>query len=792
MDTPRDIQNAEPPNLTLVLPNANELSPDKAKRLGVDCYESSTDWINSSRRSKWADSLRAFQGQHPSGSKYLSSDYRYRSRLFRPKTRAMVRNAEAETAEAFFANEDVVNISAQNDNDPMQQASAALLKRLLQYRLTKTIPWFLTIVGARQDAEVMGICIGKAYWKYSERTVDTQFRPSFDQETGEISLEAYDITEKEADHPWIDLLAAENFRFDPASDWRNPVATSPYLIELIPMYIMDARAKIDSGEWLPVPESALYAATNMDDDTTRRARESDRTPGKDTKGRQPRDFDICWIRENIIRFNGKDWHFYSLSGSGQLLTNPRPLSEVYLHGIRPYTVGFVVPEAHKTHPMSKVEMVRDLQTKANDVDNLRLDNVKLALNPRQFLAAGSGADVNDVRVFNPGKVVVLKQPRESIVWDRPPEVTAASYQEQDRINLDFEELVGGMSNSSIQANRQIYEAVGNMEMMQDNGSKLGSYDQRVFAETFVEPLVRQLVLLEQEYETDAVILALAGQEAQLFQKFGMNQITDHLLKQELTTKVNVGIGATNPKNKLNAFATAAQVLGTIFGPAAAMGANFEEVVKEVFSLSGYRDGQRFFKPGFDPSQVGQPGDDGTATALAEAEKMRHQADMQEIMFKHKHDMEKLNHQTELKIGEIKTKALTEIEKTRMQLMMQQGEHMREQAIALKEKESKPQTMVQFDANDAIQGVAANIQGMAEGTMQMIQQILALNANSTAAIAQILNDNRKTDDEQSEALKQLLIGLTAAINEQNRINMLEDEAIVDPVTKRITGRRKKGL
>lgn len=612
-DQPKDIQDAMVFDDGPRIPEA--MTPSMARLLGRDCYEASTNWLNAGRRAKWTDSLRAFQGMHPNGSKYLSNDYRYRSRLFRPKTRAMVRKAEAETAAAFFSNEDVVAISPQDENDPMQLASAEINKQLLQYRLTKTIPWFLTLVGARQDAEVMGICIGKAYWKYSENFSHTEKRAKLNPDTGlpmidDGGLPAYDdidVYNKGDDHPWVDLVAAENFRFDPGADWRNPIATSPYLIELIPMYVCDVKAKIDSEEWLSISDSALYASSDLDDDTTRRAREQGRVPGKDNDAWKPRDYDICWVRENIIRQGGQDWHFYSLSSSGELLTLPRPLKQVYLQGLRPYVCGFIVPEAHKTYPTSKAELVRDLQTKANDVDNLRLDNVKLTLNPRQFVKNGEGVDIQDIRTFNPGKVVLLRNPREDIVWDRPPDVTQSAYAEQDKIDSDFDELTGNISPATMQANQQIMDTNGNMEMMQGSAGNLPQYEQRVFAETFVEPLIRQLVKLEQAYETDATILAIAGREAQLYQKFGMNEITDQLLQQELTTKVNVGIGATNPQIKLKNFATAGDLMSKIFGPALAGGLKFEEVTKEIFSLCGYKDGMRFFNSGFDPAKVPPPG-----------------------------------------------------------------------------------------------------------------------------------------------------------------------------------------
>lgn len=608
-------RNPSQGQLSALFDDGDLLDPQHALSMGRNIYTSSTNWLNAGRRLKWNDSLRAFQGLHPSSSKYLSSDYRYRSRLFRPKTRAMVRGAEASTAEAFFANEDIVSITAQDEDDKMQQASAEINKQLIQFRLTKTIPWFLTVIGARQDAEVMGICIAKAYWKYAEKHTGTTKKPMMDMhgspvvgDDGAPSMEDYDVFTKTEDHPWVDLIAPENFRFDPAADWRNPIATSPYTIEMIPMYIADVMEKVLSGEWNNVSESAIRGSVDLDDDATRRSREQGRVPGKDHDTWKPREFDICWVRENIIRWKGREWHFFSLSSSGTLLTNPRPLEEVYLQGIRPYVAGFVLPEAHKVYPTSKVELVKDLQTQTNDVTNLRLDNVKLALNPRQFLATGSGIDPQDLRTFNPGKVNILNTKGaigDSIMWDRPPEVTGSSFQEQDRLNMDFDELVGGTSYSTLMGNPNLQKTVGNMEMMDGNASKLEEYDQRVFAETFVEPLVRHLVKLEQAYETDPVILAVAGQKAQLYQKFGMNEITDELLKQEMTVRVNVGIGATNPDKKLTKFLTAGKAIAEFFGPAASMGAVFEEVAKEIFSLCGYKDGARFFEPGFDVHKAQQ-------------------------------------------------------------------------------------------------------------------------------------------------------------------------------------------
>ena len=599
------------------------LEKAEAQKLGREIWDSSTNWINSGRRARWNDSLRAFQSLHPSGSKYLSGDYRYRSTLFRPMTRTMVRRDEAATAAAFFSNEDVVSIRAVDDDDPKQQASAEILKALLQYRLADAegmarIPWFLTLVGARQDCEVMGICVGKADWEYEERYLRTETRPvlgengmgQWDDEKGEVVTEDVRIYEKVKDHPRVTLLAPENFRFEPGCDWRNPVASSPYLIEMQPVYIQEAREKMAArngapAEWLSVAESALRGATDLDDDVTRRTRESGRVPGKDHDAWKPKDFDICWTRIITMRWGGQDWWFRTLASAGEILEAPRPLKEVHLHGERPYAVGSVVIETHKTYPSSKVELTAMLQRAANQDWNSRFDAVMLGLQPRQFVRNGSAVDINDLRTFAPGKVTLINgkagEPLSSeVMWDRPPPVDQSSFAEQDRINLDWDALVGSFSNSSVQANQSQEQSATGMHLMSGEASGLGEYELRVFAETFVEPMIRLLVKLEQAYETDTTVLAIAGKQAQLFQRFGVSTIDDELLNQDLTTKVNVGIGATNPNLKLKNFATGADIIGKIFGPTAAMGSNFQEVSKEIFGMLGYKDGQRFFQPGFDP------------------------------------------------------------------------------------------------------------------------------------------------------------------------------------------------
>jgi hypothetical protein len=590
--------------------------PESATPEGVDwvglaraAYDASTTWLNASRRKGWGDSLRMFQGQHATGSKYLNNDYRYRSRLFRPKSRATIRKTEAATAEAFFSNENVCAITAENEDDPQQMASARLMKELLNIRLTQQIPWFLILNGARQDCEVYGICVSRQYWRYEEKMIGIKRQASVDEfgnavtdDQGLAREDEFQYMQVVSDHPDIALIAPDNFHFDPACDWARPVDTSPYLIERMPMFVGDIKEKMRSGEWKTYDDGTIVSSKSEGDDATRLQREGQRQPSMDSQPAtaKTRDFDIAWVHLNTVRHQGTDYVFFTL-GANRLLTDPKSHVEVYGREKRPYRIGFANLEAHRNYPSSKMEMLRDLQSQANDTANLRLDALKLSLQPRPKVKSGTVAAGNlaDFRVFMPGKPILVNN-MDDVDWDRPPDISQSAYLEQDRVNADFDEIGGTFNQGSVSTNRQLNETVGGMELLEGAAGTVGSYELRLFVETWVRGVIEDLVDLEQRLEDDETILSLAGARAQLVQRYGVDEITDWMLSQRLTTKVNVGTGATNPTTRISNFVQISTVLKNIFGDSLVAGLKFDEVCSEIFGSFGYADGKRFFIEGFDP------------------------------------------------------------------------------------------------------------------------------------------------------------------------------------------------
>ena len=536
-----------------------------------EAFSDSSTYFDNNIREQVEKDLRQVNGRHPAGSKYFSDAYRGKSKLFRNKTRTAIRQNEAGAAGALFSNEDVVSVRPVNDNDPVQKVSAEINKALLQYRLTKTIPWFLIANGSYQEAMSVGVVCSYQSWIYNEK--------------------------RGIDEPSIELQPIENIRIAPSAKWYDPIGTSPYVQRLIPMYAKDVTSRMNTVDdktgqpkWKPASDKQMQAATKLNDDSIRQTREN-RTDSQRNDS-SITEFDIVWVIENFMDIDGEDWVYFTL-GIEHRLTDPVPLKEVYFHNQRPIVMGICVIEAHKIYPASVPKLTKDTQAEINEVANGRLDNVKLAMNKRYFVQRNRQVDIRSLNRNISGSTTFMNDVDKDVKVVETNDVTRSSYEEQDRLNLDFDDQAGTFSGSSVQSNRRMNETVGGMEMVSDIGNQMGDYQLRTWVETWVEPVLRQITLLEQAYETDEVILTLAGEKADI-KKYGLNEVSDELLAQELTITVNVGIGSTNPRNQVEKFVYAMRQLKDILAEAELLGINKEEVTKEIFGKLGYKDGSRFF------------------------------------------------------------------------------------------------------------------------------------------------------------------------------------------------------
>lgn len=622
----------------------------------------SEDHYNTKLHTAWSRNYRAVQNRHFSGSKYDTYRYKSRSKLFKPKTMAAVRKNDATAAASLFSTEDVVSITAERTSDKLQATTARFLHEDLNYRLDRSNKWagpnwFLTSMGARHETQVTGICVSKQYWEYEERIVekivdvptdrpaiDATGMPILDLMTGEplmyTVIEKGVIDEKQIvrDRLMITLIPSEHARIDYTGDWRDPIQEGGFFIADYPVRLDDVedminqsadRNKMGGKAWRSdIDISALKRARSERSGSTQASVRRSRDDGQDRyEGAfQGKENETIWLHEVFYRKGGEDWHYWVL-GNDTILSDPRPTRESYPEqkGDRPYVRGLGALEPHKTHPMAPVESWQPIQMEINDTTNLSLDAMKMAISPITLVKRGSMMDRKQLQNRGPDALVELNN-IEDLQFTRAPDPSANSQNYIDRLSVDMDEVAGVFSGSSVQSNRSLNETVGGMQLLNSSANALTEFDLRVWVETWVEPCLSQCINCIKEYESDEVVISVAGERAGLIENIvagddqtaslnpkkqeaeaekqknpfqppiSVSDVLGHLDNAQVMVKVNVGIGALDNNQRMQKFMMGFKGSLELIQPLKEQGItlNAAAVAQEIWGLAGYKDADRFY------------------------------------------------------------------------------------------------------------------------------------------------------------------------------------------------------
>lgn len=554
-------------------------------------FTQSTDYMDANISAEWERALAHFNSKHSADSKYLRNDYR-RSKIFRPKTRANVKNQEAGLATAMFSTTGLVNVEPQNPSDQNQIGAAALIKELMQYRLEQRMPWALTVQGAYQDTKVYGICVSHQYWSLRQKEFETPVtdhlgQPVLDEAGNPAREKEVDIEEDELR---CDLVPPENFRFDPMADWRDVATTSSFIVLVRPMRVVDVEAmmKSNGGQWMDRPREAVVSAGMNSGDRVRSAREGyERTDASDSMAVDG--LTTVWAHMNIVREGTEDWVFWTL-GTELLMTEPRRLMDMepwLRKGERPFVIGMSSVETHRTYPAGDVLQMATLQQEINEVANQRIDNVRLVLNKRYFIRRGAQVNIESLMRNVPGGAVQMSDTEKDVKEVATPDVTGSAYREHEALAMEMDELAGGFDAQKMASDGGTPGGIARAGAV---ASAVRDYGVWLFVSTWVQPVLRQLMRLEQTYEADETIVALAANRANLPRFDGSE--TDDLLSQELYLRVDAGIGTLDPIRKVDRLRLGIETVMNL--PDMAMRLKSMRVANEVFSALGFVGAERFF------------------------------------------------------------------------------------------------------------------------------------------------------------------------------------------------------
>lgn len=657
------IQAAESGDAALVqaATDAGTVSPTKGSdvktpvdflQLVKEAEQQSLMYQNANNRRAWQQSYRAWHNEHFSGSKYLKSDWRSRSRLFIPKTRSAVRKDNAAVMASLFNNVKPITCLPGNESDPKQRASAKVLEELVNYRTNRAsgkaaLPWFVVANGARQDAVLTGICFSKQSWKLElrkttheeeieeEQPMDVDGNPvPVPEETEPKAKRTRTVTkwEPDIDRPEIDLIPPENIIIDPAAEWTNPAQTASYIIIKWPMRWdeIERRQKNPISKWAPIDRNTLVGSTNTtkpEQEAVRRARESgiDRMDETNTGY----EFAIIWVYEVFMRVDGDDWTFFS-AGDQEYLTEPRPVREVYPEqfGERPLVFGYGGIEAHRIFPMAAAESWQQLQLELNDIRNLALDMTKQNVMPITKVVRGRQIDMDQVKRRSSGSAIVVTS-KDDVTWEQPPQLSQAVPLMTRDLELEFDDLAGQFNNGTTANNNALSRTLGGLKLVAGSANAVQEYDIRVWNHTWAEPSITQIARLIQYYESDEVIIGIAADRAGLLQRFGIDKVTDELMEQQVQVSISMALGAGDPDIRLQKFSQAVQIAGPLLGQTKEFQSgewklSAQAIMDEVFGGAGYTDGgKRFIEVG--PPNPKDPMQDLMVDKLkADTEKARQQ------------------------------------------------------------------------------------------------------------------------------------------------------------------------
>ncbi len=587
-------------------------------------------YSNQVNRQAWERAYKAFHQEHFTGSKYTTKDFLNRSKLFIPKTRTAIRKDLASVSASLFGSIDAVNCMAGNEGDKEQRASAAIIQELVNYRTDRSsgkasIPWFHVAMGARQTSLLTGICLSKQYWKLDLRRAGEEDVPGEDGRKRDVWV-------PDIDRPDSVLFPSENFIIDPAADWTNPAQDSAYLVLKWPMRMDEIRRKQHDPRmpWNKVAESVLKAAgdrAKMDMAAIRRARE--RGIDRFDESQTGYEFDVIWVFETFMRTAGEDWTFISVDDQA-LLTDPKPVREVYPEqfGERPVVMGYGAFEAFSIFPQSSAESWQPLQQESNDLRNLTMDAIKQNVMPVTKVRRGRQIDLDQLKRRGQGTAIMVND-KDDVTWEKAPDVSAGTQILKQQLDIEFDDLAGQANYGTVQDNNALGKTLGGLKLAAGAANAVQEFDIRIWIETWCEPVLMQLVRLEQYYESDPIILGLCGERAKLIQKYGVNEITDELLENNVTIRVNIGLGAGDPQQRLAKFNSATQVALPLLQldpkfQSGELTIDSEAVMSEVYGAAGYRDGGRRFVKAGQPKQNPMAGLEEDKVK-SEAEKNRAQA-----------------------------------------------------------------------------------------------------------------------------------------------------------------------
>lgn len=522
-----------------------------------------------------------YNSQHDSEEKYCEKDYK-RNSHYVPKSHEFVKNSVSQVVQAYFLNQDFIYLTPEVTEDIVSGMSAEYFTYVLNKRLKSKNNWWLTFVEmTSQSGFIHNMCIAKVDWDID----------------GKYSIAV--------------PIMLERLRIDPYADPLDPIGTSAFIIHQTEMYVDDLKAKQKEDGWLSFDIEDLqenFVSTTLSQEEVSASKFRDGINPQEGYSSVGPELEKVFIHENIIRENNKYYVFYTL-GTTKMLTKVFKLEEIYPQGL-PFVMAPLYPEEMKIYATAPLDHAYPAQKLINDYTNSAMDAVDQISWPVTIVKANSGFDVKKFQKVGPNSVVEARNPQTDVYQLNKQTQPQALRNEIPFLMNNFDSTVGGLPNSTVSTEGGDTTATGQNMRYRSQSQVIGMYLMN-YNEKFIEPVIELMLKCEKIFGLkDDKFVAKVFKNTRLLERYSQ-KLTDQgidpnnfsvdkeFADAETNLSVNVGIGAVSPQMRIEQFLASLNAIRNMI-PNIQNQLDTKEIIKELMSLNGYKDYNRFFASQDDP------------------------------------------------------------------------------------------------------------------------------------------------------------------------------------------------
>jgi len=346
----------------------------------------------------------------------------------------------------------------------------------------------------------------------------------------------------------------------------------------------------------------------------------------------------------------------------------------------PFSTICPLPIPHKFHGMSISDTVEDIQLIKSTIMRNLLDNMYLTNNARYAVLAGQ-VELDDLLSSKPGGIVRMRAPG-AVTALPTPQIQPYAFQMVQYLDGIREER-SGVSKMTQGLNPDVltsHVTSGAISAATESSMQRIELIARMFAETGIKDLFRNIYALVQRYEDRKKIAYLNGR----FVPIDVSK-----WKEKLNCTVNVGVGSGSQTAKTQTMASIMQIIqgliqnggmGSLVTPQ-----NIYNAVSEFITQSGYKNADQFISN----PQMMPPKPPPEPTLEEKVEQRKAQVELQKLQLQ----AQELEIETQLKAQELKLKqeeAAINLALKQQELMIKKSQlELNEQELALEAVQNRP-------------------------------------------------------------------------------------------------------